>query len=237
MVSVGVGLVLMPVVFFIYFPIHPLVNSIMAGVWGWIVAKDAVPSLVKWTIAKEFGVDDIEWGGIESVDLRSLVTMISNTARQQLQSGMVIRTVAFVGKVNGDRPDFSVVLMDSASPEAKDFSAQQVRYLAKQSNADFVLLMSEAFLVKMEAAAPEDAQRQHDEIKAKYGSISNHPDREDSIFFTLETFGGTWIATAPITGKAPSRSFTKALQFMRTPDNDIARFNNFLPKEKKKEMH
>jgi len=92
------------------------------------------------------------------------------------------------------------VLIDSGNAAAKDNSSLAIQLNAETVNADFVLIVMEAWGL-MKKHAPR-----HHEIVEEFGSIGKSPYWEDVVSFSLETNHGVWFGMAPIRPKPPSRS-------------------------------
>jgi hypothetical protein len=66
--------------------------------------------------------------------------------------------------------------------DSKDDFAEAVRFVAKQTESGFVMLISESWLLRKKDMT--DKEMIHD----TRNGISNHPDREEAIFITVENF-------------------------------------------------
>lgn len=76
--------------------------------------------------------------------------------------------------------------------EEKDAIASLIKSKVKEKNADFVLFVSEAYVLK--CATEEEWKKEH----AKYGSVSAHPNAQEIVNFVLETPNRCWHAQADI---------------------------------------
>lgn len=134
-----------------------------------------------------------------------LADSLIGTARSLLESGKSLQAFAFVG--NPVTQAILPVMLDTSSPEAKEYSARAVRAAAEQVQADFVFTVVEAW------GLPDDKLPMARDILDEYGSISACPFRVDAVSFTLETHEGIWAAMLPLTplkGPVKRRTFGQA---------------------------
>ncbi|NEV60354.1 hypothetical protein [Thiorhodococcus minor] len=123
-------------------------------------------------------------------------------ARRILEQGESLAPFAFVG--NLAQQSLLAVALRTDSEAGKDASAAEIRQIARQLQADFVFVITEAWTLP-----PEQAPR-YQAILAEYGSIGASPYRLDSVSFALETDQGMWAAQVPLaaSGQAPgARTF------------------------------
>lgn len=110
--------------------------------------------------------------------------------REDLPTMDQVPPVFFVGNAT----DICVVVADSFNGDAeKDQVAQQVGLLAKKMKADFILFVSESYVLRDPVAAQEYLDNRE---KYEY-SVSKHPKAEEVVMFMLET------GTSHTTGLAP----------------------------------
>jgi hypothetical protein len=90
-------------------------------------------------------------------------------------------------------------VLNAASDQAKDDSAQLIRHLAAIYEADLVFTIMDA------CGLPRDKVRRRREIVERYGSIGTSPYRIDFVSFALESRHGIWVAQVPIKPKGISK--------------------------------
>lgn len=134
--------------------------------------------------------------------------------------------VAFIGNVRGA----IVCGLDFSCDDAKDFSASQVREMAKTHEADFVMLVSESYALEDASAAHYLANR------AQYPTVKSHPDCKECVTFHLDTLAGNFIGRALIEKSPAGVRSVAAPEFIRS-DSVEGRFARFLPKPDPKAMH
>jgi hypothetical protein len=145
-------------------------------------------------------------------------------ARGFLESGEKLSSIAFVG--NFATREMTPILIDSGNDAAKDGSSLAIQLNAETINADFVLIVMEAWGL-MKKHAPR-----HQEIVEEFGSIGKSPYREDVVSFSLETNHGVWFGMTPIRPKPPSkkRRTFGVVNFIYA-DGVEGRFVGLLPKK------
>jgi hypothetical protein len=152
-----------------------------------------------------------------------VVTPLINTARGFLENGEALVPVAFVG--NFASGTAVPVMLNSASDEAKDQSAQAIKRVAEQCDADFVFVVMEAWSLR------KDKLNRLDAILDRYGSIGASPYAVDVVSLAVETRHGVWMAELPIKPKGHSkkkRTFGEPIFQLFT---EVAgRFVDLLPK-------
>ena len=150
------------------------------------------------------------------------INPLVDTARGFVERGESLAAIAFIGKVAGD--GFVPVLMDDTDESTKDARAQAVAKTALISGADYIFQVREAWEL------PEEHVHRFDAIMEKYGSIGKSPDAKDVATFSLETNHGTWVASAVLKRKSPSKTKRTfgPLVFRHVPELQ-GRFANLLP--------
>jgi hypothetical protein len=126
-----------------------------------------------------------------------VITPLVNTARGFLENGEALVPVAFVG--NFASGTAIPVMLNSASDEAKDQSAEAIRLVAEQCDADFIFVVMEAWSLR------KDKLNQVDEILDRYGSIGASPYAVDVVSLVVETRHGVWVAQVPVRAKGYSK--------------------------------
>ena len=129
---------------------------------------------------------------------REVIDPLIAVARQIVEGGEPLVPVAFAG--NLESRHMQQVMLRASSTQAKDESAELVRRLAQEIDADFVFIIMDAW-----GLPPEKISR-YDEILEEYGSIGASPDRIDIVAFTLETRHGTWVAQSEVKDGPPGGS-------------------------------
>jgi len=119
------------------------------------------------------------------------------TTRQILERGESLVPFALVGNLT--TKETYPVMLQTGSDERKDDSASLIRRLAHRLEADFVLVIMDAWTL------PPDKIRRADEIVERYGSNGASPYRVDVVSLTLETRHGLWLAQMPIKPKDVSK--------------------------------
>lgn len=109
----------------------------------------------------------------------------------------MLQPFAFVGNLT--RQETIPVLLGTQSDQAKDHSADVVRQLARETAADFVFVIMDAWGLR------PDKRSRYQEIIERYGSIGASPYRIDIVSFVLETRYGIWVAQVPLEPKRPSK--------------------------------
>ncbi len=145
-----------------------------------------------------------------------------NTTRDILEDGQKLLAHYFV--VNTSTKVVRHMSQVQTCDLDKEIAAHAVRQIAAMEDADFVLMISEAWSFRTDKLAMID------EIYRKYGSIGNSPYREDVCSFVLETDDGVWVAQPKIRPKGISkkkRTFG-AVQFIKV-DHIEGRFADLLP--------
>jgi len=86
------------------------------------------------------------------------------------------------------------VVLQSRSVAEKDAAAEAIRLVAGQLEADFVLVLMEAYSLRADKVA------RYQEVLEEYGSLANCPAnwRIDIVSLSLETRHGVWVAQVPV---------------------------------------
>ena len=149
------------------------------------------------------------------------IEMLLGVTRGYLAEGKELQPFTFLGKTGLPLLPFP---MDMSSNQAKDACAEAVRKLAKINNAEYAIMISEAW-------ALDHTQISKEEILKLYesgGGIKDHPARQDVMMITLETQTGFWFSNIPIKSLGgESRGFGDPdFMFMTQAEG---RFTRFLP--------
>lgn len=121
---------------------------------------------------------------------QELLAPLIAQARSMLESGESLTPFAFVG--NLERQAILPVTLRTDSEAGKNASAAEIRQIARQLQADFVFVITEAWTL------PIEQMHRYEAILAEYGSIGASPYRVDSVSFALETDRGMWAAQVPL---------------------------------------
>lgn len=145
-------------------------------------------------------------------------------AREFLESGEKLQAFAFVGNLTTQ--EVIPVMIHPESSEDKDKSARMIQSAASALDADFVLVIMEAWALKSSKISQMDA------ILDKYGSIGASPYAIDVCSLTLETRRGVWIAQLQIKPKGISKKKrTIGVVEFRYFTDVRGRFTHLLPKK------
>jgi len=147
------------------------------------------------------------------------VKAITITMRQFLAEGRELHAIAFLGTMDGRLID---IPMNTENDQTKDAAAHLVSLISKQLKPDFAIVISEAW------ALMKDTPREEiDKIIEQHKSISEHPDRQEVVFLTLETRQGIWMGTSPIKSLGEDKRGFDDLKFTFATGAE-GRFTNFL---------
>lgn len=129
-------------------------------------------------------------------------------ARELLDRGEDLAPMAFVG--NFATGMTVPVALQARNDEEKDAAAAAIRRVAGQLEADFVLVLREAYSLRA------DKVTRYREILDEYGSLAACPAswRIDVVSLSLETRHGLWVAQVPVKPKGLS----KKKRTIGTPD-------------------
>lgn len=151
----------------------------------------------------------------------NIINPIIDAARNFLEQGEDLRPIAFFGCF--DSAMIVPIPINSSSEESKDASAEIMRLAALQIEADFVLVITEAWTMK--ASSKEEVEAVID----KYGSIGESPFAIEVVSFSLETVYGTWMAQEKIEAKGEAR--TIGIPDFHHFDEASGRFTHLLPQK------
>jgi len=151
-------------------------------------------------------------------EYRQDIEKIVSIARGYLSEGGKLSAMAFLGKSGcGLFP----VPMDM---EHKDLSAKLITELCKDCEADYVIMISEAWALS-EKVSTEEMER----IVATRESIEHHPDRDDIVMITLETRQGYWFGKSLLKSLGGKKRGFDDIQFAMSKEIE-GRFASFLPR-------
>ena len=155
---------------------------------------------------------------------RTLVDHFIATARGIAEKGEAIQSMLFIGSL--EKGQFVSVLMDADNADEKESAGEHARRVAAMLNADYSMMVGEAW-----ALTPRDTARS-DAILDDYGSIGNYPGRIEIAAFMLETRYGMWGGQAALKFKGASkkkRTFGK-VEFLKV-DSGEGRLANIIQKD------
>jgi hypothetical protein len=147
---------------------------------------------------------------------RSIDAIVS-TARGFLSEGNELQAMAFLGKFG---KGFFPAPMNMSN---KDAAARFVTALCKAVEADYVIMISEAWSMSADCTH-EELQR----LAKTQESISNHPDRIEVVMIKLETHYGLWLCQSQIKLLGGKKRGFDDVQFIKA-DKVEGRFASFLP--------
>jgi hypothetical protein len=147
------------------------------------------------------------------------IEMIVSAARGFLSEGGDLQAMAFLGKFGEGVVPIPVHMGD------KDRAAAMVKAICKITRPDYVMMISEAWMVER-----KESRVENDEYLKSYTGLSDHPDRIDAVFLTLETREGLWFGYSRIKSLGDNARGFDDLQFELTKELE-GRFSTFLPRE------
>lgn len=146
------------------------------------------------------------------------------TARGFVESGKGLESILFVGNLASS--EHVAVLMDADNADAKEEAGNHARQVAAMLNADFSLLVGEAW------ALPQHALLRHEAIFEEYGSVGRYPGRIEVAIFVLETRYGFWSGQATLKPKGASKKRrTFGLVKFTKVDGGEGRLTNIIAKD------
>ena len=130
---------------------------------------------------------------------QKVIAPVIAKARELLEQGEALVPMAFVG--NFATGVTVPVVLQSRSVAEKDAAAEAIRRVAGQLEADFVLVLIEAYSLRA------DKVGRYQEVLDEYGSLANCPAswRIDIVSLSLETRHGLWVAQVPVKPKGLSK--------------------------------
>lgn len=150
-----------------------------------------------------------------------VVKGIISTARENIKSGSLLPTF-FVGKETpNEKPEIAIVGAPFESDEEKDMSAIVVKQIAKQLDANFIIFLSECWILKVENTT--------ENLNLK-PSLS--PNREEVITISIETPEGQYVGMAPVIRNGDEVSFTE-FDWKHSLEKSKGRFTNLLPQQER----
>jgi hypothetical protein len=108
----------------------------------------------------------------------------------------------------------------------KDHAAMIVKKRAGEVDAEAIFFGSEAYTLKVE---------KKDLKKAMDGRVSDHPDKQESFIFTVETKEAKWMGVADILER-DGKKYLGPWEWKEDPEA-TGRFCNLLPKNHKESLH
>lgn len=119
--------------------------------------------------------------------VRAFVETIVEQARDNMEKHGGLSPIAFCSKYDCEQIN---VVKDLATVD-KDKGAAMIRYVAKKTDADFVLYVDECWLFTAQAETMKDARA----IRDQYGGqVKDIPGRVDAVMFMLDTREGLFSA-------------------------------------------
>jgi hypothetical protein len=146
------------------------------------------------------------------------IDLIASRAREFLSEGKELQAFAFLGKFGKGFFPFPMEMSN------KDIAVKLVTALCKDVEADYIIMISEAWALS--GTCPnEELER----LAKTRESIAKHPDRMDIVMVTLETQQGTWMCQSQIKSLGGKKRGFDDLQFIKF-DRMEGRFASFLPR-------
>jgi hypothetical protein len=151
-----------------------------------------------------------------------LVARLIDDARARLENGEALAPMAYVGSFTANL--CVPIQLKASSTEHKDNSAMAIKRAAESMDADYILMLLEAWTLR------KDKLTQMDAIMKMYGSIGASPYAVDVVSVSLETRYGVWLAEVPIIPKGISKKKRTigTLEFRHFTEAG-GRFINLLP--------
>ena len=165
-----------------------------------------------------------EYEKLVPVECRHIVANAMETARDNLAHYSRLQTLAIVGSLT----DLQLAVLALELLPSKTDAAEALGKFARMHDADFVLFISEMWMLNMKVASKEEALEI--EREARRVGVANMPGRIDGVTFQLETGVGHFLGSAEIIKRDGVRTFENPpMEFV--PDYR-GRFAHVLPKSK-----
>lgn len=123
--------------------------------------------------------------------------------------------IAFLCKSDDVLP----IVLDFPDEHGKDFSSQMISVLAKEFHPEYIVFVSEAWILETTVEGNEK--------RITGQSLEHHPDRLDVIMYSLETKHGIWLGKSKITTHADNTRTAGVPEFIK-PNHATGRFANLL---------
>jgi len=121
---------------------------------------------------------------------RKILQQLLADAHESLLAGKELPSTYYIGSTAAEV--LQTVPVDTSSQGAKEASARQAKRMATYLDADFVVLVTEAW------ALPRNKVKDTKAILSKWGSVGQYPGKLDVAWFQLESRHGLFNAQAPI---------------------------------------
>lgn len=151
---------------------------------------------------------------------QNTIDALTSVIREQVMEGKPIPPCVFFGKK--DKPTIPLPI-DCSSNSAKDASALMIRMFAKNAQPDFIIHVSEAWMVT-HLKSMEEVKK----YKEQYPDLEQAPDREEVVMLSLETKMGRWLGCSPIKVVDGKRTFDDFK--MEMSGRFEGRFTGFMPR-------
>jgi hypothetical protein len=159
-------------------------------------------------------------------ECKAIVEHAIEQSREHMRKFGRVATVAFVGSINDDECSIGIIALESLPNKAK--AAQALGMVVREKDADFVLFVSEMYMLEANAKNMEEARAV--EREAERVGVKNMEGRIDGIMFQLETGIGHFMGTSEVKEADGVRSFETPT--MELIPNYKGTFANLLPKKK-----
>lgn len=149
---------------------------------------------------------------------RELVESLVDAARATLEKCSTLAPVVVIGSV--ERSYVCPVGGIGDVPAAA--AVQVVRTLCEKERADFVFIGWEVWMRRTASKQEVQTMRQQDK------RVSDMPDRVDGLYFSVETYLGTWTALAPRVSTEGHYTFGEVT--FRFVEESSSPFHDMLPR-------
>lgn len=141
-------------------------------------------------------------------ELKQHLDSLADCARQNLEEYGHLVPVAFIYHHNTQ----NVIPLSFADNEEKEAMAVMLRTMARQLDAQAVIMIHEAWQRTVPDAKSLD---DWDGVQP-----SQHPDRTEIVGMFIETMDGSWMGTAPITRDAAGKPTFGAMEYKPFGERD-----------------
>lgn len=150
-------------------------------------------------------------------DVKPVLVMIEKTWAHAHE----IQPMAFVGKGNS----VGIVPMQFRGEDAKDFYAKALRDLVKELDAQWIVFVSESWVLKLEGMSAEQSRAEYSRWMKLHGTLASHPKRREVIIVNYENRHGGKMGMIEI---RPDRTLAP-IEWQQTDANE-GRFTGFFKK-------
>lgn len=143
---------------------------------------------------------------------RGILQQLLADAHESLLEGKRLPSTYYIGSCAAEV--LQAVPVDTSSQSGKEASVMHAKRMATYLDADFVVLVTEAW------ALPRNKADDAEAILSKWGSVGQYPGKLDVAWFQLETRHGLFTAQAKILPVPPSKKRRKlgTIEWMRADE-------------------